>query len=1200
MIFDGTGDEGAGATIGVQGDGLGDQYSFNQAGAVVGGSSVVFSKAVAINPSFTFQLPIIDDPMFEATEDFSIVLANPVTAGMGADTATTTIDISDNSPPVAVDDTVGVLETSNTSINVITAGAGDTDAEGHTLTLTSVDGAAVAGPGTQITLASGAIVTANPNGSVTYDPNGVFISLAGGATANDSFTYEVDDGFGGTDTATVNVTITGENQAAFVDLNDDGTTPAIDRLIYFQATDGPLVVADANATIIDPDDTDFQSLVLLLSGFLQPGNEIVSIDTFQLSFGTVRSGTVAIAGTTFSISYDGANQIIIGNSTGFEIPRSDMEAMIRSITYDNNSSNDTPGIREITFALNDGDGVTQTSKTDVSVVGNNIDPVASDDGTVTPFDTQEDTAVIIPVATLVANDSDPDGDSFDISAVDGGLNGTAVLDGLGNVVFTPATDFNGTTSFTYTLLDSRGGTDTGTVFVNVTPVNDAPSVDLDGATGGSNYSFTYTENDPASPIIETSGLLTDVDSSQLVSTTITLVNGEIGDMLTVGTLPPGITATVNPPEAATGLSAAGTVTVTLSGLAATTDYDTALRAVGFAVAGDRPVAGDRTITVRAGDGSLDSAVATATVTVVAVNDLPDTGVDGPFNVDEDDFTIIPRATLLANDIDADGDTVTLVSVDNPVNGTVTLTPGGNVLFTPDPNYFGPASFTYTADDGNGGQTVATVSVQVVSVNDLAVLDLDTGGAGSGYSTGYTENGAGIFVVDSTVSILDIDSTILTGATVTLTNGQVGDLLEISPMPAGITATKSPGGIVSAPNTVVTITLTGSATLADYQTALRAISFRSASDAPSTINRVIDITVNDGFDDSNTATTMIAITAVNDAPIAVDDTLSLTEDTPRTFTNAELTGNDIDPDLDTLTIVSVAGATNGTVILNGDGTVTFTPPADYFGPASFTYTIDDGNGLQSTATVNLTVTAVDDPAFLDLDTGTAGTDFTTSYVEDGPSVRVLDPSVSITDIDSTTMSGATVTLTNAQVGDILENGPLPGGITATVTPPGPMIAAGVKTLTLSGVASIADYEAALSVVVYRTLSDTPSTVNRMLTITVNDGASDSNVTNTTIAVTVTNDAPVAVDDGPFTLVEDTPLVLAPAAVLFNDSDPDGDPLTLISVQGASGGTVSINPSGNIVFLPNAGNIRPSLFHVHDAGFGGRAIHCDRFFDHSPGQ
>jgi uncharacterized protein YegL len=104
---------------------------------------------------------------------------------------------------------------------------------------------------------------------------------------------------------------------------------------------------------------------------------------------------------------------------------------------------------------------------------------------------------------------------------------------------------------------------------------------------------------------------------------------------------------------------------------------------------------------------------------------------------EDTSVTISAATLLANDTDADaGDTKTLVSVQNPVNGTVSIV-AGNVVFTPTANYYGPATFTYTIKDAAGATSTATVNLTVTSVNDLPVITIqDMNGSLEGHGTVY--------------------------------------------------------------------------------------------------------------------------------------------------------------------------------------------------------------------------------------------------------------------------------------------------------------------------------------------------------------------------------------------------------------------------------------------------------------------------------
>ena len=104
---------------------------------------------------------------------------------------------------------------------------------------------------------------------------------------------------------------------------------------------------------------------------------------------------------------------------------------------------------------------------------------------------------------------------------------------------------------------------------------------------------------------------------------------------------------------------------------------------------------------------------------------------------------------------------------------------------------------------------------------------------------------------------------------------------------------------------------------------------------------------------------ISVTAENDAPVAVDDVLAATEDQPVTFTAAQLVGNDTDGDNDTLFIDSVTAVTGGGVVRNGDGSVTFSPAVNFFGPASFAYVVSDGNGGTDTGAATVNVAPVND-------------------------------------------------------------------------------------------------------------------------------------------------------------------------------------------------------------------------------------------------
>ncbi|SMC29733.1 VCBS repeat-containing protein [Andreprevotia lacus DSM 23236] len=138
---------------------------------------------------------------------------------------------------------------------------------------------------------------------------------------------------------------------------------------------------------------------------------------------------------------------------------------------------------------------------------------------------------------------------------------------------------------------------------------------------------------------------------------------------------------------------------------------------------------------------------------------------------------------------------------------------------------------------------------------------------------------------------------------------------------------------------------------------------------------------------------------NHAPVAVDDNstgaandgLTSPEDTPLTISPLLLLSNDGDPDGDPLTIVSVQDPVHGTLSIDANNNIVFTPDPNYNGPASFSYTIDDGRGGTATATVNLNITPVNDPATVSNDAGTVK--------EDTPTQTTVGGTLTITDVDT---------------------------------------------------------------------------------------------------------------------------------------------------------------------------------------------------------
>ncbi len=326
------------------------------------------------------------------------------------------------------------------------------------------------------------------------------------------------------------------------------------------------------------------------------------------------------------------------------------------------------------------------------------------------------------------------------------------------------------------------------------------------------------------------------------------------------------------------------------------------------------------------------------------------------------------------------------------------------------------------------------------------------------------------------------------------NRQSGDALIAGPLPPGITA--SPYNPLTG-----TLTLTGSATLAAYQTALHQVVFDTTS--TSTADRIIQVTVNDGTSDSNVGTTYMHVVVpppnvppaldldANDStttganyltvftdggpPVAVVDTdVSVVDNDSPTLASATVTLTNPQA-LDSLTFT---GPAPGSIIVSGSGgsviTLTGAASADDYeaalqqirfnttAPSTETRIIDvvvnDGTAASNIA--HAIIEVVEDNASaptvdLDGDNSTLpGTSYRTTFTENGPPVAIADTDTLVgdPDIGSTTLASATITLTSPQIGDLLTATlPLPGGIIASAYDPV------TGTLTLSNVASFTDYE-----------------------------------------------------------------------------------------------------------------------------------------------
>ncbi len=866
------------------------------------------------------------------------------------------------------------------------------------------------------------------DGRFTYTPNANF-------NGSDQFFYQVQDGFGGSDVGIVTITINAVN-------------------------DAPTVASDAVVT------TDEDTAVT--TGDLLANDTDVDGDTLSISSASATNGSVTV------------------NSDG-------------TVTYTPNA--DFFGSDTIVYTVSDGNGGTDTANVSVTVTPINDDPIGNED---TALTTNQGEAVVS--GNFLANDTDVDGDTL----IFGGLsanNGTVISNGDGTVTYTPNSGFVGSDTITYIVSDNNGGIDTVTVAVTVVEVNQPPTI--------SDQTFSVDENSSVTDQVVAS----DADGDSL---SFNVLQGVSSGQLTFG--------------------AGGNFTYTPNS--------------GFV--------GSDSLLVEVSDGQGGSAQATISFTVNNVNDAPVANNDPDANTLEDEPLTITG--VLSNDTDADGDTLSLVS-GTAVSGSV-LVSGTNLIYTPNQDFNGTDTVTYTVSDGNGGTDTAQVKVVVAPVNDPPTAVSD-----SGYVTPFETP---VTLDNVLANDSDIDGDMISIASASSSNGQAvlnaDQTITFTPNsgfsgqatvtyvisdPSGLTATGTASVTVLPPNSpptavddtglvmeagttivldrilnndsdldgdeitlVSAITTEGTVTVSSPTT----LSLTVAKETLATSVQVT-YTIQDTLGQTATATVTIEVIPDNFAPIANDDA-AVTIFEGEVATTGDVLANDTDADGDTLTIVS-ATAPNGAVMINADGTLTYTPNTGFIGDDVITYTVDDGRGARDSAVVIVTVVSVDEGPSNEIPSANDDPSLTTPFETPLANINVL---ANDTDPDG---SALTVIQASAQYGSVTINSDSSLNYT-----PGPGF---------SG--------------------------NDVVTYTVSDGEGgrDSAIFTVMVGAGQTNTAPRALTDGPFNIaLEETQITFN---VLTNDVDPDGDSIELLNAS-ADDGRISAKPDGTIVYT------KPSAFDGSD--------------------
>jgi microcystin-dependent protein len=444
----------------------------------------------------------------------------------------------------------------------------------------------------------------------------------------------------------------------------------------------------------------------------------------------------------------------------------------------------------------------------------------------------------------------------------------AYQDVLRLVTYTPTSADPGSDDRTLTFTVSDGSATSAPVTrtVSVTPVDTPPSVSF---TPGSLTAYEQTELALFGDLV-----LTDGDSPTLSTVSVRIDNGtDNGQDKLLFADQNGISATFQSP---TNLS--------LGGAATLAQWQEAIRSIRYINTSDTPSGATRTVYVSAYDPTIQKVDFTRTFAPAAVNDAPSVaGLGGTTAATERVATAIAPGLTLADPDSAQLTSATVAITGgftaaqdelaftnqngvtgayNAQTGVLTLVGGASVavyeaalrtvtyrngVAAPDT---APRTISFSAHDGSTAGQTSTQTVTVIPVNDAPTVAGVTKAAAAEQVAAAVAPG---------LTVTDPDSLQLASATVAITGGfKAGqDVLAYAGGGAGIASSYDAGAGV--------LTLTGASSLADYQAALRSVTYTNSADAPDTTDRTLSFTVNDGALDSAAVTGAVTVSAVNDAP-----------------------------------------------------------------------------------------------------------------------------------------------------------------------------------------------------------------------------------------------------------------------------------------------------------------------------------------------
>ncbi|MDF5668219.1 tandem-95 repeat protein, partial [Vibrio parahaemolyticus] len=900
---------------------------------------------VSVNPDGSVTYTPNDN--YHGTDSFTYI----VTSGGVSESTTVNVDVTPvNDAPVAKDDIATTQEDTAVTIDAL---PNDTDADGDKL---SIESASVPKEQGTVEVVNGKLVFTpaenfNGDAEITYTVTDGQLTDEAKVTVtvnpvNDAPIIKVDAVESITEDAVNTDTVVATLTVRDTDTPEDQLTVSLENNSngYFVLVGDEVKLTQAGVDAVNNDELNLKDLAI--SASVSDGVNPTASDSDSLVVNRVNDAPTvenAIADQVLSEDFDAytidLNEVFKDSDSSLEFSVSGNNSIQISIV--NGVATITPtadwnGKETITFTAKDpsGESVSQTVDFTVAPV---VDIEADSSNVV------EDTPTIIKV---LGNDTFEGKDKVvSLDAENGPKNGTVIVNNDGTVTYTPDDNYVGKDTFTY-IVTSGGVSESTTVEVNVTPVNDAPVAKDDIATTQEDTAVTIdvlpndTDVDGDKLSIESASVpkeqgTVEVVNGKLVFTPAENFNGdaEITYTVTDGQLTDEakVTVTVNPVNDAPTIKVDAVESITEDAVSTDTvvatltvrDTDTPedqltvslennsngyfvlvgnevkLTQAGVdAVNNDELNLKDLTISASVSDGVNPTANDSDSLIVNRVNDAP-VAKDDIATTQEDTAVTID---VLPNDSDVDGDKLSIQSASVPeAQGKVEIV-DGKLVFTPAENFHGDAEITYTLTDG-ALTDQATVNVTVNAVNDTPVVESNL--ADQTLAEDFTP-----YTIDLNTAFSDVDNV-------------DGELT--------FSVSGNSNVLVSIENGIATISPT-----ADWNGS-EILTFKATDPSGESISQTVNFTV---------------------APVAdiVADKATVVEDTPtiiKVLGNDTFEGGDQVVSLDTNN-----GPANGTVSVNPDGSVTYTPNDNYHGTDSFTYIVTSG-GVSESTTVNVDVTPVND-------------------------------------------------------------------------------------------------------------------------------------------------------------------------------------------------------------------------------------------------